>query len=304
MSTMEEKLDSLIASVASLLMSINGLLMKVSRPTKFPSNSNLESWRKSLLRLRRTSLRPRRMWLSVLSNVQRGSGPWKFRNKGQQEQFSFNSKVADQNVIAERQKHIRIADQSPHHWKMVGAYKKALLAGSKEEDKRWKATESKMHCRRSSELMPRLSLRCFCPFHNFLQWSPQWPVRPPNGPLPPPLMSTMPMIGLCFQCGMIGHLKCHCPRRASQQYPFQNVTECVWFNGSDMVDFMCMLNSSDAKVVDKDTNIVCRGPNRLAKFKATYLLPCNLWEDALSPDNKLYQGRVATVYGPPPKHIY
>ena len=44
-------------------------------------------------------------------------------------------------VISGWQKCIHIADQSAYHWRTVDAYKKALLAGNEEEDKRWKVTK-------------------------------------------------------------------------------------------------------------------------------------------------------------------
>jgi len=44
-------------------------------------------------------------------------------------------------TIAEWQKHIQIADQSTYLWRTVDAYKKAVLASSEDEEKRWKAVE-------------------------------------------------------------------------------------------------------------------------------------------------------------------
>ena len=100
--------------------------------------------------------------------------PYEFRKKGHQEQYLFNAEVADgvetatsklqklalagekekkiveetleelkegSKAIAERQKHIRIADQSEFHWRTVEAYKSAGIAGNEEDAKKLKQAE-------------------------------------------------------------------------------------------------------------------------------------------------------------------
>jgi len=140
------------------------------------------------------------------------------------------------------------------------------LAGSEEEDKWWKAAEKlaeqdvlQEKQRANVTAKPKMPL-AFTPFPPV---APQWPVPPPNGPPPPPLISDRPMIGPCFQCGMMGHLKCHCPWRTGQQYPFQNEiinAQCVVCNSNDVVECMCRLNSSDTKItVSKNANVVYGG---------------------------------------------
>ena len=44
-------------------------------------------------------------------------------------------------AIAERQKHIRIADQSEYHWRTVEAYKSGGIADSEEDAKKLKQAE-------------------------------------------------------------------------------------------------------------------------------------------------------------------
>ena len=98
-----------------------------------------------------------------------------FKQKGHQEQFEFNELVEDHleaankkikkiaapgdsdskkflkealeelqegiNVVAKRQKHIRIADQSEYHWRTVEAYKVGALGDSDEDVKKIKEAE-------------------------------------------------------------------------------------------------------------------------------------------------------------------
>ena len=88
-------------------------------------------------------------------------------------------------VIAEWQKHIRIADQSPHHWRMVKGCKKVLLEGSEEEDKRWKAAEklAKQDVLQEKQWASTMAKPKVPPaFPPPPPVAPQWPVSPINGP--------------------------------------------------------------------------------------------------------------------------
>ena len=100
--------------------------------------------------------------------------PYEFRTKGHQEQYLFNAEFADRvetatsklqklalagekekkiveetleelkegtKAIVERQKHIRIADQSEFHWQTVEAYKSAGIADNEEDAKKLKQAE-------------------------------------------------------------------------------------------------------------------------------------------------------------------
>lgn len=97
-----------------------------------------------------------------------------FRRKGNEEQYFFNAGVGDRmeaaakrvkkanpatdkdvrilqdaldelqegmGSLAERQKHIRIADQSKNSWKAVDAYKRAGIGDSEEDNKRIKLAD-------------------------------------------------------------------------------------------------------------------------------------------------------------------
>jgi len=298
MSTTEEKLDNLIASVASL-NDTQRALNESQRSSQASLDQRFRKLEEDFAKAQEDFTRAQEDATERAIKRAKRERPLEFKNKGHREQFSFNSEVADHvdaaarklqkltpagekerkvieealeelkegtDVIAERQKHIRIADQSPNHWRTVEAYKKALLTGSEEEDAAEKLAEQdalQEKQRASITAKPKMPL-AVTPFPPV---PPQWPVPPPNGPPPPPLMSTRPMIGPCFQCGMMGHLKRHCPRRTGQQYPFQNEIINAQCNSINIVGCMCRLNSSDTKVaVSKNAN-VCGEPNRLVKIR-------------------------------------
>jgi len=178
-----------------------------------------------------------------------------FKKKGNQKQFSFNAEVADHveaatrkiqlspseekekkiddalegltqgtKAITERQKHILMADQSIHHWRVVEAYKRALLMGSDEEEK--VAEQEVLQEKQGANFLPRP--RMMTPQPPSVQMTPQWHSMPPpraqilmGRPPPTPQMFNRP-VGPCFhfQCGMMEHLKWHCPKPKVQQYPF------------------------------------------------------------------------------------
>ena len=145
-----------------------------------------------------------------------------FKKKGNQKQFSFNAEVANHveaatrkiqklspteekekkiddalegltkgtEAITERQKHILMGDQSIHHWRVVEAYKRALLMGSDEEEK--VAEQEVLQGKQRANSLPRP--RMMTPQPPSVQMTPQWHSMPPpraqipmgRSPPPPP----------------------------------------------------------------------------------------------------------------------
>jgi len=99
----------------------------------------------------------------------------------------------------------------------VEAYKKAVLAASEDEEKRWKAAEKFV----KQDVLREKQQAATMTKPNMPQPVPMVPQNPMPGP-PPPLMYDKP-VGPCFQCGMLEHLKRHCPKLAGQHILF-NIT--------------------------------------------------------------------------------
>ena len=176
--------------------------------------------------------------------------PYEFRKKGHQEQYIFNGEVADRvktatkkllklapagekdkkiveetvmelkegaDAIAEMQKHIRIADQSEYHWRMVEAYKSAGITDNEEDAKKLKQAERSAKQETLKERQKAADLSKSRTPPPPLPIPPHWPIAilphfqfepgPSGGP--PPVFSRL--VGPCFNCGQLGHLKLHCP---------------------------------------------------------------------------------------------
>ena len=159
MSSTEEKLDNLINSVAALTechkTSQRELDEKLKKLEQDVATAQEDATERAIKRAKRDR-------------------PYEFRRRGHQEQFMFNAEVADiveaatkksqklapadvkqkktvdealeelkegASAIAERQKHIRIADQSEYHWRTVEAYKSGGIADNEEDAKKLKQAE-------------------------------------------------------------------------------------------------------------------------------------------------------------------
>ena len=157
----EEKLDTLLRSVAALTESQATnqceLDAKLKKLEKDVAAAQEDATERALKRAKRDRL-------------------IEFKWKGHQEQYEFNEGIKDrleavtkkikrltprvpdddtkkfpkealdelqegQHAIAERQKHIRIADQSEYHWRTVEAYKTGGLGDNEEDAKRIKEAE-------------------------------------------------------------------------------------------------------------------------------------------------------------------
>ena len=158
MSSTDEKLDALIASVSKLQdshkqsqLELDG---KLKKPEEDVAATQLDVTKRVIKKVRRNRL-------------------YEFRRKGHKEQFLFNAKVADRidtanrrlskvvppsekdktttqtmeelkqglAMINERQKHIRIANQSEYHWETVAAYIRSDAPNDEEDAKRIETAE-------------------------------------------------------------------------------------------------------------------------------------------------------------------
>ena len=129
------------------------------------------------------------------------------------------------NSIVERQKHIRIADQSEFHWWTVEAYKSAGIADNEEDAKKLKQAEKSAKQEPLKERQKAAALSKARRPPSPLPMQPHWPLAVPphfqfgpesSGGLPPAFNRP---VGPCFNRGQLGHLKLHCPKLARQQYP-------------------------------------------------------------------------------------
>ena len=184
--------------------------------------------------------------------------PYEFCRKGHKEQFAFNAEVGDRidpaarkmsklgptsedkatlqqamselkegmDMIAERQKHIRITNQSEHHWETVAAYKGSDVADDEEDARRIEKAE-----RTAEQLVNRKKRKAA------ISSTGQRAKRPP--PPPEQLPSSAPTavrpqlnpgrpIGPYYSCWQMGHLKVNCPssKTVKPMYHF-SIKKCM-----------------------------------------------------------------------------
>ena len=150
-------------------------------------------------------------------------------------------------AIAERQKHIRIADQSEYHWRTVEAYKSGGIADNEKDAKKLKQAEKSAEQEALKEKQKAATAAALAKARRPPPpppMPPLWPTAiPPRyqlGPAPiggPPPIPSRP-VGPCFNCGQLGHLKLHCPKLARQQYPLH-----ISSTGTVYVDNVKSLNT-------------------------------------------------------------
>ena len=201
---------------------------------------------------------------------------YQFRRKGNEKQFLFNESVSDSiqtaagmlekmkpavpqeatllknakeqlmegaKAIEERQKLIRIADQSEYGWPVAEAYHQAdELAAEEISSKRMEEAVKQVEQKYRRQKRRRDDYRAKEP-----AWrEPQPPyVGPPPptgqlaGPTPPMMYPLVPqpqplsynrppgprprVPGPCFNCSQMGHLRSNCPNKISRPYPFRDV---------------------------------------------------------------------------------
>ena len=248
--TADQKLDELIKSVSTLHKAHNtshkeldGKLNKLEADVAASQESQEEATEQALKCLRRDK-------------------PYEFCWKDHEEQYRFNSEVSDHvsaaaselsklcpstdknkatlekvrkeleegtTALAERQKHIRIADQSEHSLETVAAYIGNDVAIDEDDRRRIEKAEKTAEQRVSKR--KRNAAATAASQHTKRQ-VPVAGGTQTHGPgqsaqylLPRPLYQPQPSstrpVGLCFHCGEVGHLKSNCPR-LSKSYPFDS----------------------------------------------------------------------------------
>ena len=220
-----------------------------------------------------------------------------FKQKGHQEQFEFNKLVEDHleaaskkikkiaapgdsdskkflkealeelqegiNMVAERQKHIRIADQSEYHWRTVEAYKVGALGDSDEDVKKIKEAERDVAHQMSREKRkPSRESRPPPPPPNvFPQWVPAM-LQTQQMFLPqqasPRHQGIYKPPGPCFNCFQMGHIKANFPRQTRPQYPLSSCNNNIQLTvcGSMLDNSVVFGNASTVceKVLDNSYN--------------------------------------------------
>ena len=201
MSSTEEKLDALIESVAALA--------ERQKANQRDLDNKLKTLEKDVAAANEDA-----------TERAKRDRPIEFERKGHQEQYVFNEEVEDrleaatkkikrlaptatdgdskkflqealdelkegQEAIAERQKHIRIVDQSEYHWRTVEAYKFGGLGDNDEDAKRIKEAERDVASQiNRDKRKPNKERRPPPPPHILSQWAPGVP-QPPQMLLPP-----------------------------------------------------------------------------------------------------------------------
>ena len=134
-------------------------------------------------------------------------------------------------ALAERQKHIRIADQSEHSWETVAAYIGNDVATNEDDarriEKAEKTAEQRVSKRKRKVAATTAFQRAKRPVASTGAPA-QGPPQPPPFLLPRPAYgqpSSARPVGPCWTCGEVGHLKTSCPR-LSKPYPFMVVDTC------------------------------------------------------------------------------
>ena len=245
MSSTDEKLDALLTSVSEL------------RKEQTTTRRDLESKIASLEEDVKSSHQDAAERAVKKAKRER---PLEFKRKGHEEQYYFNQDIGDciasatkqlgkitptsdkdkatvektikeleegATLIVQRQKFIRIADQSEHHWQTVAAYKGNDLASDEEDAKRLEKAERTAEQQASKKRRKTAASR-FAARHNADNGPASAPAQKP--PLPRPQFSGRysgaRTPGPCFHCFEMGHLKAACPKLTTT-YPFgSNVDVC------------------------------------------------------------------------------
>ena len=263
--TMEQKLDKLMGAVSSISdeqkLTKRDLEERFKKLEEDVAASHEDATERALKRVKRDR-------------------PLEFKRKGHEEQYVFNAEIGDRieaavrkikkinaptekdaktaqealnelregiEALAERQKLIRIADQSKNSWRAVAAYKAGGLGDNEEDNKKIRQADRDAEpevSRERKESLPERQKRAQFPQPQpFQYYGPQWyqpgppppPPPPPMGFHPPPPRQQQPTsiksAGQCFNCFQFGHYRANCPRLGRPQYPLINdvcVNTDVW----------------------------------------------------------------------------
>ena len=154
-------------------------------------------------------------------------------------------------ALVERQKHIRIADQSKHSRKTVAAYIGNDVAANEDDarriEKAEKTAEQRVSKRKWKAAATIASQRAKRPLPSSGP-QPQGPPQPAPFPLPRPSYghpSSAWAVGPCWANGKVGHLKTSC-LRLSKSYPFMAIDKSHKGGPSKVSDYLC---SQEGKVI-------------------------------------------------------
>ena len=165
------------------------------------------------------------------------SSDYKFKRKSNEEQFKVNKKVMEKiddcdrslkeseiqqakenlaeasNILKQRQKVIRIADESEMGWKDVDEYIQSEVASDEEDQKRIPRAQSRAARKAKSDRGRRA--RQYFPYGR--SFGGPRPVVAPTATITQPIPTQQQQqpqqrrSGTCFSCGEIGHWKFECP---------------------------------------------------------------------------------------------
>lgn len=229
---------------------------------KDPLNTVLEEIRRSEIRMER---RLRQLEADVHRGQEeavekaakraRRDKPIMFRRKAHREQFDFNERVTEcletaaeeiakkpaettslnrakaaleqgLELLASRQKLIKIADRSELGWKVVSEYEADELASDSEDEKKLEKAErsAERKAAKKRKTVPRTANRAFSkpqqsPAGSYSSVS--WPratgyqgIQQNPGRVQMPVPKPPAILGPCFSCGEMGHLRRFCPKSA------------------------------------------------------------------------------------------
>ena len=191
----------------------------------------------SLLQLKRSSTENAETQLKEIKKL-KYSEPHRFKKKANEDQYKFNSKLADsmvevsealekkeiskaqeslqkgEHMLNERQKHILLADKSEFGWGTVHEYKKHELAENSEDEKRILKSESRAKAHRK-KTQSNFSSKRYSHSAQKEEFTPQpyasVQSRRASMAYSPTSYKNVFKPGSCYSCGKIGHWRNECP---------------------------------------------------------------------------------------------
>ena len=195
-------------------------------------------------------------------------------------------------LLATRQKLIKIADRSELGWKVVEEYEADELASGSEDEKKLERAErtAERKAVKKRKATTRQGPRNYPgkfrqPAFGGVSQSPMWPRNQSLQPAPMQARSNAqairpaPAVGPCFGCGEMGHLRRFCPKTAPGQarwYPFDVDVRCMDRSKKGSVD--CAKAKGKEKCegdnsVDKGAKLLSESCEKRVTYESTGL-PC------------------------------
>ena len=163
-----------------------------------------------------------------------------FKKKAHEDQYRFNSKLTgaldeaksscstqnlDKNLLAERQKHILLADKSDYGWMVIQEYKKNDLADDSDDEKKITRAEARTRTKQNSQKAKSrmtASRREFPKSQSVVAVS-NTDVSSALRPIPTidAQFRNQTKPGCCFACNKPGHGRAQCPLLAAKSCPSQ-----------------------------------------------------------------------------------